>query len=236
MDGELPWVAKVGDTVKYMDAIAPPYMLSAEWTETEAEWYWAQYLRPEQVAEAFDIEVDSLSAPLGVAPNQPYPGTSFRGQSAVVMLICAVVFGCFAGLAVLESGEEVARFTVQPESYAEEYVTRSFEITQPNAICKARFSASVDDSWVYLDVAVINDKYEALLDFSAQMSYYHGYEGGESWSEGSRKDSVAFKLKEPGSYRLLLKGQAGAGNRAEGVSSYGRPVTIAISQGASLAR
>ena len=37
-----------------------------------------------------------------------------------------------------------------------------------------------------------------------------GSMGFERWSEGSRDDSVVFKLKDPGTYRFLIQGQAGA--------------------------
>ncbi len=238
VEGELPWVAKWGDQSHYMDAINPPYLLSAEWTDTELEWYSSKYLTRKEVAEAFSVDETSLPPAIGVAPHQPYPNKVARTQSAIVFVLAAIVFGTAGLVALLHKGEHLKRIEVAAEGYAQPYLTSPFEVTKSNALCKAQFSAPVSNSWVYLEVAAINDKEEALLDFSAEMSYYHGVEGGERWSEGSKKDSAVFKLKEPGTYRLLLQGQAGRSNKSDSgtTARYGKTVTIDIYQGAVIAR
>ncbi len=235
VDGELPWVATVCDKSSYMDAISPPYLLSAEWTAKEMEWDRSRYLTREEVAAAFDVEPEKVSAGYGVAPNQPYPAGPFRRESAWVMFGFAMLnlflMVCFWG-----AGREVQRYGISPTDYAQEFVTEPFEITHSNALCEVEYSADVDNSWVYLDVAVVDSQDRAVIETSAEMSYYHGYEGGESWSEGSRSDSSVFKLAKPGEYRFLLQGQAGAGETASSVSAYGKAVSIKVFEGIVLAR
>ena len=46
VEGELPWVAKVGDSLAYADSISPPFMLSADWTPTASAWYRPDSSRP----------------------------------------------------------------------------------------------------------------------------------------------------------------------------------------------
>ncbi|MBU0638039.1 MAG: DUF4178 domain-containing protein [Planctomycetes bacterium] len=236
VNGELPWVAHVGDRVSYMDAISPPHMLSAEWSQTEMEWYLAEYLPHQQVLAALGKEPQDISTPTSIAPHQPYNASAFRQQSKWVMALFTVLFACFALLAFGQKGNRVGSFTVNAQDYTEEFLTNEFTVTEPHTLCQARFYAPVDNSWVYLDVALVNAESEALLDFSAQMSYYHGREGGESWSEGSPRDAQVFKVKEPGSYRLLLLGQAGTGEQAGSTVSAGRQVGIDVYQGVGLAR
>jgi hypothetical protein len=89
---------------------------------------------------------------------------------------------------------------------------------------------------VYLDAAVLNNRAEALFDFSAEMSYYHGRSGGESWREGSKRDTKVFRLAEPGKYRFLVRGQAGTGNSAQNTARFGPPVTITVREGVILTR
>ena len=235
VDGELPWVAKVGDNCSYMDAINPPYLLSAEWARKEMEWFEAEYIRPGEVAKAFGIEKKDLPSRRGVAPNQPFLVSPFLRQGPVLMLLFTVLFAVLTALAFTQPGKRVASWTLPPKDYAEEHLTEPFKITRPNAVCKAKFKANVDNSWVYLDAAVVNAKEEAVLDFSAQMSYYHGTDGGERWSEGSRKDSALFKLAEPGNYRFLFVGQAGTGENAGDVKQ-GPVVHVTVYEGAVLAR
>lgn len=236
VDGELPWIAKVEDEVNYGDYISPPYMLSAEWTGSEAEWFEMEYLPPETVAEGFGLDEDEMREPRGVAANQPYPAGPFRRQYPYVLIPFAVLFLVLAGWVTLFGGSNVGKVSATPDQYASEYLTDAFTITEEDTVCQASFHAPVDNSWVYLDCALVNEDEEAVLDFSTEISYYHGRSDGESWSEGSREESVEFKLKEPGEYRFLLLGQAGRGSRAGDVQRDGKKVTITVYEGVILAR
>ena len=40
--------------------------------------------------------------------------------------------------------------------------------------------------WLALDVALLDDKHQVVAEMDSDIAYYHGYEGGESWSEGTR--------------------------------------------------
>ena len=189
------------------------------------------------MAEAFGIENKKLPFPRGVAPNQPYPASPFRRQSKWVFLAFGILLLFLAIGSLFHKGRPAARLNVPLEQYDHEVLTEdTFEIKEPNALCKAVFRSAVDNSWVYMDVAVVDDKENAVLDFSTQMSYYHGRSGGESWSEGSQRDSVLFKLKEPGTYRLLALGQAGKGSSNSPNPSYRPSVTVTIYEGVTLAR
>jgi hypothetical protein len=55
----------------------------------------------------------------------------------------------------------------------------------------------------------------AVLDWGQEVSYYHGWEGGESWSEGGRSSSQVLKIREPGRYRIKIVGKAGRGEHFE---------------------
>ncbi|MEQ1920673.1 MAG: DUF4178 domain-containing protein, partial [Elusimicrobiota bacterium] len=70
--GEFPWVAKIGDSARMRDFIAPPFLLSQEVTSTEAVWSVGEYLEPEEVWAAFALP-GAPSAKIGVAAAQPNP-------------------------------------------------------------------------------------------------------------------------------------------------------------------
>ena len=82
-------------------------------------------------------------------------------------------------------------------------------------------------------MAIVDGKDLSRLDLSSEMSYYHGVEGGESWSEGSRDDTSYFKIKKAGSYKLLLKGQAGRGE-GPGKIANAPPVHIKVYEDVSM--
>lgn len=239
VDGELPWVAQIGDQNYYMDAVSPPYLLSAEWTDTEMEWYEAEYLDRAEVAEAFGIAEHDLPIPSGVAPHQPFKRTPFRRQAMPIMALFAAVFFMATLWSLGKSGEKVGRMTVRPDQFQNEYVTEDhFTIHGENALCEAEFHGQVSNSWEYLQVAVLNSQDEIVVDFSAELSYYTGRDSEGTWTEGSQRDRVPFKLKSPGDYRFLILGQANVGtNETPGnVLACGVPVTITIREGIVLTR
>jgi len=165
---------------------------------------------------------------VGIAPNQPYPGSSFRWQSVVIMAVCAVAALVFGVGAFFQGGKRIADFPVTARDYGQEYVTDSFKVTQPDTVCELDMRMQATNAWAYLDVALLDDQDRALLDFSAEVSYYEGVEGGEHWTEGSRSTSKVFKVDQPGAYRLLLLGQGG---------DRGSPdVRLSITEGVTLAR
>lgn len=236
VDGELPWVAAVGDQNSYMDAIAPPHLLSAEWTREEMEWYRGVYIPRPKAARALGVDEEQLPAVVGVAPHQPYGGSAFSRQAGAVMLLFGLLFLVFGLGSLFSTGKMIHNVTVTPGQYVEEYLTSPFTVTESNTVCKTVFESSVDNSWVYLEVALINSEDEALLDFSAEMSYYHGRSGGESWSEGSRDDYKLFRVQNPGEYRFLVYGQAGRSENPGVPAEVGKPVVMKTYQGASVAR
>lgn len=48
------------------------------------------------------------------------------------------------------------------------------------------------------------DAEEVIAADDLGIEYYHGTEDGESWSEGSRSESIYWKIPEAGRYRLML--------------------------------
>jgi DNA-directed RNA polymerase subunit RPC12/RpoP len=71
--GEFYWRVQAGERVQSEDFIAPPAMLSREASPGEENWSLSTYLTPREVERAFGQSL-SLPNPVGVAPNQPYPG------------------------------------------------------------------------------------------------------------------------------------------------------------------
>lgn len=232
VNGELPWVAKVGDSTGFMDAVHEPFLLSAEWNRTEVEWFRAEYLPKDEVCEAFGISPHRIS-PRGVAPHQPFEISRFRREARWWMAaFCALFFYLF--LNSYSRGAMAGETWMEPTLLNQEGLSETFHIDRGGVIIEVDTYANVDNSWIYLDLAVVDDQDRALVEFSSDLSYYHGYSGGESWSEGSQNDTALFLLDEPGDYRILAAGQAGSGN--VGTHPVQRRVRVRVIEGVELAR
>lgn len=243
VEGELSWVARIGDKLGYMDAIRPPQMLSAEWTEKEMEWSIGRYLTPQEVAAAFKMPREKLPSPRGVAPAQPFIRTVGESRRAWVALTAGLLLLMNAGMAFFwKQGEQVFESGSIPASayLAEDgYLTRPIEIPEGRHICRLEaHSSSVNNSWVAVSVAFLDEQENVLLDADAEVAYYHGVQGGERWSEGSRTDSTLVILEGPQVYRLDVFGSAGVWSQTGGdrPTTRGPPLQLALYRGVLPAR
>jgi len=68
-------------------------------------------------------------------------------------------------------------------------------------------SAPVNNSWVSLEGALVSETTGVAELFLLESSYYHGVDGGESWSEGDQTQMVFLSAVPPGTYVLRLAPQ-----------------------------
>lgn len=215
--GEFPYQAQVGDRLEYMDAVAPPQMVSAEWTQKEIEWYVGSYIERESILQAFKLKTSDLPRKQGVGACQPFAGSAYSRTLARVLGAAAAI--CFMMIFIsLTFGTEVATFEAPPEQYlisenAPGFLSDPFEITDPGVVQVKLHAPAVNNSWIFLEVQLMDENENLLLAYTDQISYYHGTSGGESWSEGSQSTSSVFLVNEPGTYRLVLGGEGGQGNQ-----------------------
>ena len=226
IEGEFSWVAKVGDKSKYYEAIAPPFMIAGEVTDKELEWFKFRYAEKSEIAAAFKKDESKFRDSNGVYACQVNHKKSYQ----ITTVLVALFFATLAALAFMmgTSEKSVTHFKVKNKQYKEEFLSPAFNLNRDDGVYRIDFFSPVKNSWVYLDLALVNEHEEAEIDFSAEISYYYGYDDGR-WTEGSRNDSTYFKAKK-GTYRLLMKGDAGKGESTVNVNA-GEPVTIRIYEG-----
>ena len=88
--------------------------------------------------------------------------------------------------------------------------TEPFTLTGDHNV-EIRGNASVDNSWLYVEGDLVNEGSGRFESFQMPLEYYHGYDGGESWSEGRRVRRVYLAHPPPGRYTLALGMQWQAG-------------------------
>lgn len=237
VEGELSWVARIDDIVRYMDAIRPPYLLSAEWTENEIEWSMGVYVTADEVGNAFQLPENQRTRPRGVSPAQPFLRTKGQSRRTLAGFIAvAVLFGLMIG-ALTKQGSLVFQSRNIPSSayLADDgYTTEPFSIPEGTHICKLRVEGNhLDNSWVSISVAFVDDQENVLLDTDATVERYSGYEGGESWSEGASSRTRLVRLEGPKTYQMVVFGETGTWSTASGdrVTQSGSSVSVELHRG-----
>lgn len=70
-----------------------------------------------------------------------------------------------------------------------------------------RATSPVDNTWMYLEGDLVNMDTGLVQNFPLEIEYYHGVEGGESWSEGGQGVTQYTSALPPGKYMLRLEAQ-----------------------------
>ncbi len=68
-------------------------------------------------------------------------------------------------------------------------------------------SSPVNNQWIGIEGALVNEETGLVEAFEVASSYYHGVDDGESWSEGSPKETVYLSALPEGRYMLRLAPQ-----------------------------
>ena len=206
--GEFPWQVRQGETAEVSDYISPPRVISSEKTGQEVTWSMGEYVSGRDIWRAFKLPGEP-PAPIGVYENQPSP------LSANVKIVWSLV-GLFLALllALLVVSYSMARdeqvfgqsfeFDTSVKGEAS-FVTDVFELKGHTSNVELTTTANVNNNWIYVNYALINQDTGHAYNFGREVSYYHGYDEDGSWSEGSTKDTVTVPSVPPGNYYLRVE-------------------------------
>jgi len=213
--GEFPWQVRVGETNEVTDYVSPPRVLSSERSGNEVTWSMGEYIAGRDIWKAFAMPGDP-PVPIGVYENQPSPFSTntkaiwtIFGALAIFLLIMMVGFASSARDEQAFQGAYIFDTSARGEA---SFVTDPFELQGRTSTLELSTTTNVDNSWIYLNYALINQDTGQAYDFGREVSYYHGYDSDGSWTEGSRSDSVAIPSVPPGTYFLRVEPESDSGH------------------------
>lgn len=231
--GEFDWNILDDETLTIEEYIHPPRMLVNEKNSFQNDWYEADYLDKQELVKAFALPVGSLPNPSGTGAIQPnefatswtsaLPLTllalvtaimihivniSFRpaGRVHQETLLSGALLAPVDSLAVRSAAEQrvVDSIRIAQEKLIPRTVrTQSFTIEGPTAV-DIEFKANVDNTWVEFSTELVNEQTNQRYIFTEAVEYYHGYESGESWTEGGTENSATLSKIPSGRYHLEI--------------------------------
>lgn len=204
--GEFYWRVEQGESVRAVDYISPPLMLSQEITADEMNWSAGVYMTNEEVEKAFGIT--GLPRPWGIGPNQPFTGRFYYTWGLLPLLALFVVAIFMIPLSGLTSTVHSETLTLQPATTPgalNAVFSAPFNL-KGNRNVRISASAPVNNSGADLDVDLINEQSQEVEAVNIPISYYQGVEEGESWSEGSRDNDATLSSLPAGKYTLRVEG------------------------------
>ncbi|MCX6622447.1 MAG: DUF4178 domain-containing protein [Acidobacteria bacterium] len=206
--GEFPWRVKVGDSAELKDYIDPPRMLSSEQTAGEVAWSLGEYIPGSEVWKNFGLP-GTPSPAKGIYANQPSPFTGRVGgiwRLCLLFLIAAFALSLWFSITSRQEDVYSGSYSYTPRQKGEAaFVTPVFELKGRPSNVEILTQTDLENNWVFLNFALINEQTSQAYDFGREVSYYQGRDSDGSWSEGKMKDDVTIPTVPAGRYFLRIE-------------------------------
>jgi hypothetical protein len=167
-----------------------------------------EYLSGSDIWKAFRLPGNPPER-VGVYENQPSPLSAdtktiwlaFAGFAAAVVLMMIVFWSFTRNEQVLQG---IYEFNTNAHGETS-FVTDVFELKGRTSNVELTTTSNLNNNWIYLNYALINQDTGQAYDFGREVSYYHGYDEDGAWSEGGNHDSVAVPTVPAGNYYLRIE-------------------------------
>lgn len=205
--GEFYWRVEQGETVRAVDYVAAPYMLSQEMTANEVNWSLGTYKTNAEIEKAFGMT--DLPKPWNVAPNQPFTGSFYYTWGSLPLLLLLGIAFLMAIAAGVTSGtvlsEQITLPPMQNAQAAQTIFSQPFDL-KANRNVRITANANVSNAWADLDVDLINEQSQEVESVNVPIEYYSGSDSDGAWTEGSRETDATLSSLPAGKYTLRVEG------------------------------
>jgi hypothetical protein len=170
--------------------------------------------------------VSSFAAGIGLAPSA-LPSLAGGGNYAFGGAR-TTIDGPVAGFPVSAATQLGGFLTNAPATLAgsgeDTFVTTPFTLEGRTSNVELELDTSLDNAWLYFDLALVNEATGDTRTVGREISYYHGGTSTDRWWEGSRGESVVMGRVPAGRYLLRVEM---AGDTTEAARS-APPVSVTL--------
>lgn len=205
VQGEFYWRVEQGETVRAVDFVSAPLMLSQEITQNEMNWSVGVYMTNAEIEKAFNLS--DLPKPWSVAPNQPFTG-GFYIKYGFAMLGLLFIIAIF--MLPFSSSSTVLNETVTLQPTAslttpQTVFSKQFEL-KANRNVRITANAPVSNAFADLDIDLYNEQNAEIESVNIPIEYYSGTDSDGSWTEGNQTQDATLSALPAGKYTLKIEG------------------------------
>lgn len=231
VDGALPWIARVGDRIQYAELSEKSgsgRQYEVQKINQEIEYGMGRRLPLAAVRSA------TRKPELGKAAVRELPDSANRRKWYKRLMYFALLGILINGVAAVYcgfSGKVVLKQRLSAKGLNDGIYTKAFPIRGGDTVTEVTTWAPLDNAWMEVQEAIVREDHRMMHNQQTGLEYYHGYEGGESWSEGSKKKSYLVRIPKPGNYRIFVQAVSARGNASDARRAL-HDVNIAVCDGA----
>jgi hypothetical protein len=201
--GEFDWNVLGDEQMVTYEYMGDTTLLVNEVLNGQSEWYWGIDMNARQVSQAFSGNANGGADNIAI----PLDRWSAAKKFTFIMVAAVIAFQLLFTFLYPEKTVLNSSYMTQPDTTAaaniKPIITESFNLTQNGGV-NIDMKTNVDNEWAELSVTMVNEKTGEEYESSKAIEYYHGYEDGESWSEGDSEGEISFSRVPAGWYHLNI--------------------------------
>lgn len=210
--GEFPYNIFDDEDIRVKEYISPPQMWIFEKSRDEGyNWYNAKHIGKHEM-QTFQKPLPYKSGVGAIEPKGSIDLKTLKITAALVIAFALLIHLFTANLnkqeILLDRG-----FSTTDSATSINFVSEKFTLNKWKSNLSFELSAPVQNSWLSLDINLVNAKTGDEYALDQGVEYYSGYEGGESWSEGSQTSTEYLSSIPSGTYYLNIHSSADTYNR-----------------------
>ncbi|NIF05338.1 DUF4178 domain-containing protein [Chryseobacterium sp. Tr-659] len=193
----------------YKEYVNGTRMISQEKTGKRTQYFYGTHIPKYKVKKAFNIA--NMPYYTGIGIVQPY---YVNIRDAVNIFCVAALLICLLQLYVYitRTNETVFEQSISfTDVKDKEMISKSFTLSGGSAPLKVNVFSEVDNSWANVQLSLVNENTNEIVYTSKDIEQYHGYEDGESWSEGSQSEEFNLCGVGSGKYHFLISAEKEGG-------------------------
>lgn len=215
----------------YKEFVNGTEMVSWEETLGEKQFFWGKHIPRNRIKRAF--KPPYMPNYYGVGMVQPFY-YSIRNMINILGITALLISGLQLYNYISRSNKTVFEENISfTDVKNKELVSKSFTLSGGSAPMKVDLRSDVDNSWANAEISLVNENTNEITYTTQDVEYYHGYEDGESWSEGKKSKEINICGVAPGKYHFRISAvNENSGKATTSVSYPGNPGTmVSISPG-----
>jgi len=205
--GEFPYDVYDNKNTQSGEFIAPPYMWIFERTRDESvDWFYAEHLDRDELLDQFPYDLPEQYG-RGVLDPKGFSAMSSAGLVKVTLLAIVVLVAAHLLIGATKTNRVVLdKDVLLRDSTASTTLSSSkFELNKWRSNLEFNIQAPVDNSWLDFEAVLVNAGNGNEYGVEQVVEYYHGYDDGDSWSEGSNQETAYLSSIPAGTYFLRIQ-------------------------------
>ncbi|RYD99314.1 MAG: DUF4178 domain-containing protein [Sphingobacteriales bacterium] len=193
------------------DYIAPPYLFSLERDgDKNNYWFRGEYVDRKEL----EKQQPPLELPKKTGLGTLEPASKFTSRQLIIGGALAAILFILVHLGIDLTGTPAKVVLSNTYSFSDttkniEITSETFELNNFRTNVGIAISSDVQNNWVSLNYALVNTETGQEYNAGKDLEYYSGYDGGESWSEGSNAYDHLFTAVPKGKYVLNIEAEKG---------------------------